>query len=248
MSLPVVLWASDAQLGASLGESVSVDGDVVVAGASGADGGATDSGAAYVFVKPPAGWADASQTAKLTASDGATDDYLGRSASISRDVVLVGASGDDDDGAESGSAYVFQELAAGWVDKTERSKITPVDAAADHKFGSSVAINNNLAVIGAVDWDDLGVVNRSCAYLYTFSGHVLTAELQINSPESGSDDEFATSVSAGNGSVLIGAPADRTDFEYYFVEKNFRHVRFWAKKGQKILLSLAKIACVVTKR
>ena len=48
-------------------------------------------GAAYVFTEPGSGWADMTQTAKLTASDGAGGGYLGYSVSISGDTVVVGA-------------------------------------------------------------------------------------------------------------------------------------------------------------
>ena len=46
------------------------------------------------------------QTAKLTASDGAPDDYFGRSVGMSENTAAVGAYGDDDNGNSSGSAYV----------------------------------------------------------------------------------------------------------------------------------------------
>ena len=47
--------------------------------------------------------------AKLIASDGAAFDYFGYSASISGGTVVVGAYYDDDDGTDSGSAYVYAE-------------------------------------------------------------------------------------------------------------------------------------------
>ena len=47
-------------------------------GAYGDDDNGASSGSAYVFVKPSDGWATATETAKLTASDGAGDDNFGR--------------------------------------------------------------------------------------------------------------------------------------------------------------------------
>ena len=74
-------WASEteaAKLTASdgaastLGNSVAVSGDTVVAGAPSATvNGNIEQGAAYVFVKPAGGWANETEAAKLTASDGA---------------------------------------------------------------------------------------------------------------------------------------------------------------------------------
>jgi hypothetical protein len=51
-----------------------------------------DQGSAYVFVKPAGGWANMTETAKLTASDGAANDFFGNSVAISGDTVVVGAS------------------------------------------------------------------------------------------------------------------------------------------------------------
>ncbi len=65
------------------------------------------SGSAYVFQKPLGGWVDMTQTAKLTASEGAANDLFGHSVSNNGDVVVIGAVSDDDNGGNSGSAYVY---------------------------------------------------------------------------------------------------------------------------------------------
>ena len=76
------LTASDAAASDFLGTSVAIDGDVMVVGAPRDDVGANDQGSAYVFVKPASGWADATETAKLTASDAALGDNFGTSVAI----------------------------------------------------------------------------------------------------------------------------------------------------------------------
>ena len=48
-----------------------------------------------MFVKPAGGWASATETAKLTASDGAAGDDLGQSVAISGDTIVAGAFGAD---------------------------------------------------------------------------------------------------------------------------------------------------------
>ena len=48
-----------------------------------------------------------SLTDKLTASDGAVDDFFGHSVAISGSTAIVGADGDDENGFESGSAYLY---------------------------------------------------------------------------------------------------------------------------------------------
>ena len=74
------------------------------------DDNATNSGSAYVYTKPSTGWADSNQeNAKLTASDAAAADYFGISVSISGDHIVIGAPYDDDNGSNSGSAYLFKQ-------------------------------------------------------------------------------------------------------------------------------------------
>ena len=98
------LTASDAAAGDSFGESVALSGDTIVVAAYEDDGAGMDSGSAYVFVRNGTAW---SQQSKLTANDGAADDHFGESIALRGDTFVSGAPFDDDDGANSGSAYVF---------------------------------------------------------------------------------------------------------------------------------------------
>ena len=155
----------------NFGISVAVDGDTVVVGAPGNDGAGADSGSVYVFVKPSGGWATSTETAKLTASDGAALDYFGYSVAVDGDTVLVGAYQDDDeesDSEDSGSAYIFTKpnSSGGWADwdlmeDTETAKLTASDGADDDWFGVSVALDGNTAVIGASGDDDKGIDSGS---------------------------------------------------------------------------------------
>ena len=75
-------------------------------GAYGDDDGGEDSGSAYIFVRSDDGtW---TQSTKLTADDAAVGDQFGWSVAISGDTTIVGAVSDDDEGNNSGSAYIFQ--------------------------------------------------------------------------------------------------------------------------------------------
>ena len=112
-------WVSTSQFAAKLtaadgvtsdyfGNSVAVSGDVVVAGAFNAYIGSNASqGAAYVFVKPAAGWATTSAfDAKLTASNGMTSTALGDSVAISGNTIVAKAGG--------AVTYVFARPSTGW--------------------------------------------------------------------------------------------------------------------------------------
>jgi hypothetical protein len=102
----VKITASDAASGGNFGSAVSVSGDYVVAGAHDDDGA---KGAVYRFYRNKGG-ADAwGEQAKLTASDGAANDYLGQSVANNSNVLIGGALGDDDAGESTGAAYVFPD-------------------------------------------------------------------------------------------------------------------------------------------
>jgi hypothetical protein len=88
----------------ALAKSAAISGNAVVIGAHGANVGSSQlQGAAYVFIKPPSGWRNSTRASELTASDGAANDNLGVSASISGFTVVAGAP----KSATPGSAYVF---------------------------------------------------------------------------------------------------------------------------------------------
>ena len=148
-SLAARLTASDGANLDSFGKSVAIHDDTIVVGAWGDDDGAGQTGSAYVFTKPQAGWSDMTQTAKLTASDAAQDDHFGWSVAVNGDNVVVGAYGNDDDGTDSGSVYLFTKPSGSWVDATETVKLTAPDGAADDNFGDSVAAGGGRVIVGA---------------------------------------------------------------------------------------------------
>ncbi len=99
------LQASDKRKQDSFGFSVDVVGDLAVIGASLGDGNVRDTGAVYVFQRSGTTW---TQEAKLKAFDGQQTDYFGEAVSIYGTTAIVGAPRDDNFGAESGSAYIYE--------------------------------------------------------------------------------------------------------------------------------------------
>lgn len=88
---------------------------------------------------------------KLLPSDGAANDYFGRSAAISGDLAVIGAFGNSDSGPFSGSAYIFDASTG-----QQKHKLLPSDPIFQSWFGYSAAISGNLAVIGAWGIDGSG--------------------------------------------------------------------------------------------
>jgi hypothetical protein len=153
MTQTAELTASDALAGNAFGASVSISNSTVLVGAYCAP--VTQSGcgpgAAYVFVAPSGGWVDGTQTAELTASDGADWDEFGESVSVSGRAVAIGASGATIGGnPDQGAAYMYTEPLLGWVTTSKfTAKLISSNGASADSFGFPVAINSGTVVVGA---------------------------------------------------------------------------------------------------
>jgi len=162
------ILSSDSDLSDSFGESVSIDGDYFIAGSARDDDNGSESGSAYIFYRNQGGADNWGEVKKITASDAAWSDWFGRSASISGDYAMVGAFGDDDNGSDSGSAYLFGKNEGGTDNWGEITKLTADDGQADDYFGFKLDISGNSAIIGAPygngDSSDTG-----SAYIYELS-------------------------------------------------------------------------------
>ncbi len=126
------LTASDAGFSDQFGRSVSLSGQTAIIGALVDDDVGNASGSAYIFTEDAGGWIE---RAKLHSSDIEAGDLFGASVAIDQDRAFVGATNDDDDGTESGSAYVF----GGFGDCNENGELDLCDIAE----GTSSDDNNN---------------------------------------------------------------------------------------------------------
>jgi FG-GAP repeat protein len=214
------LTASDGSPYATFGESTTISGDTIVVGATNAveatNGGfSTITGAAYVFIKPTTGWAGImTETAKLTASDGAYSDWFGASVAISGDTVVVGARAAnfqlDAFTPGPGAAYLFNKPAAGWANMTETAKLTASDGKAWDGFGKSVAISGETVVVGAVVPPFSGGPSPSPHPAYLFNkpaaGWVnMTETAKLSASDVASTDLFGQSVAISDDTVVVGS-------------------------------------------
>ncbi len=133
------LVPSDGADDAKFGNSVAIHDDRAIVGDADAVG------SAYIFAFDGTSWYE---QAKLVASDGANF-YFGQSVAISGERAVVGSPWDRKAGFDTGSAYIFAWDGASW---REEAKLVSSDGAADDRFGFSVAISGDTAVVGAV-WD-----------------------------------------------------------------------------------------------
>jgi hypothetical protein len=147
------------------------------------------------------------ETAKLTASDGAASDSFGKTVSVSDNVVVIGAYKNDENGSNSGKAYVFVGPATGWSTMTETAKLTASDAASSDNLGLSVSISGDNIVVGAYGDDDNGSLSGS-AYVFVkpsggWSDMTETAKLTASDGEERCYLGYSVGISGDN--VVVGA-------------------------------------------
>lgn len=161
------LTASDPNEQAQFGWSVAVSGDTVVVGSKHEpfikDDGTVlaVAGSAYLFNA-----VTGDQVFKLTAGDAAAYDYFGYSVSISSDYVIVGAyrsgaGGIGNAALDSGASYVFDTSTG-----KQLFKLAANDLEEDDRFGRSVAISGDIALIGAHHDEDGDLLRVGSAYIF----------------------------------------------------------------------------------
>ena len=174
------------------GYSVAVGSGRIVVGSKGDDDTATDSGAVYIYNL------NGTQLAKIKASDAAASDYFGQSVSVGSGRIVVGAPYDDDNGSNSGSAYILD------LDGNQVAKIKPSDGATGDFFAFSSAVGSGRIVVGSFSDDDNGSASGS-VYIFDLDGNQLA---KIKPSDGASFDNFGRSVAVGSGRVVVGAPFD----------------------------------------
>jgi len=195
------LTAADGAASDLFGYSVALSGDTAVVGADYDTVGANAyQGSAYVFLRSGTTW---SQQQKLTAADGAANDYFGGSVAVSGGTAVVGAH-NDQVGANTnqGSAYVFTRSGTTW---SQQAHLTAADGAANDWFGNSVAISGTTAVAGAPN-DVVGTnAHQGSAYVFARSGTTWAQQAHVTAADGAAWSSFGHSVAISGDTALVGA-------------------------------------------
>jgi len=187
------LTASDGQTLDRLGYSlrVSADGSTVVAGAPFADiSSYIDHGALYVFVKQAGGWADETETAKLTSSDGEDLYVLGTSVDLSASGSIIVAEVPVNTSPyrvnDYGAAYIFVEPPSGWiVANRPQAETAKLAGSAGQYYGSYTLggyLNNNLSLSADGLTLAAGLLESDLGWgaAYLFSNAIPFDQFQVN--------------------------------------------------------------------
>ena len=198
------LTADDGSVGEGFGNSVALSGDTALVGEPYDNvGGSEIQGSAYVFVRSGATW---SQQQKLTAPDGAAEDYFGWSVALSNDTALVGAPLHTI-GANSGqgSAYVFVRSGASWA---FQQQLVDGDGGPFDRFGDAVATSGDTALVGA-PLDTIGAnYGQGSACVFVRSGATWTLQQLLVNDGGVAFSYLGAAVALSGDTALLGEPSD----------------------------------------
>lgn len=199
-SQQVKLLAADGGADDGFGSAVALDGDRALVGAANHDLPRTDAGAAYPYVRSGAAW---SRGDKLSAPTSQANDQFGFSVALRGTDALVGAPLSDVQRLDGGTAFAFQEIAGVWQFVNTLASPTGNN---DDQFGISVALGNELALIGGYR-DDAAGVDGGAVLLYVRSDSDWQFDQRISAPVS-TGDLFGRAVAARGDLAAVGAPLD----------------------------------------
>lgn len=234
------LKASNADQSDSFGLGLDIDGNTIVVGApyersksqrvnqGQQDNSGSTVGAAYVFQRSGKRWR---QVAYLKASNAESGDEFGSAVSVSGNVILVGAPGEDsfsrtvNEGADqngangSGAAYVFRKRGARWV---QEAYLKAENGSTSDQFGYTVDLVGETAVIGAPgeDSDTNGINGNSgdnsapgagAAYVFNRTNRTWAQSDYLKAHNSDEDDRFGFSVAIGGDTIVVGADLESSN-------------------------------------
>jgi len=212
----IKIVSDDAQAYDWFGWSVSISGDYAIVGARDEDGGSGDpfssAGAAYIFHRT--GLTSWIMDAKLIAADQQAGDSFGSSASINDEYAIVGAyfedGGPGDPHHDAGAAYIFHRTGTNSWDTGV--KIVASDVQAIDRYGNSVSISGDYAIVGAYLEDgDPGdpIYAAGAAYIFHRTGtNAWNTGTKIVAPDAQEGDVFGYSVSISGAYAIVGANSE----------------------------------------
>lgn len=196
------LAPSDPAIDDHFGFSVAMDGDTIVAGASGDDDAGSSAGAAYVFRRFGSTWV---RTQKLIPSTASTQNFFGGHVAISGDMLLVAGHGDTAGAPASGSVWVYRWDGVQWI---EHQQLRPSDPLPIGWFGYSVAVDGGVAAIGAIQQDWGGGAQEGSVYVFRRQGATWVEEQKLVHLDAEPYDALGRDVAVEGDLIAASAPVN----------------------------------------
>ena len=184
------------------GASVAINADIVAVGAPGRDSDFLDSGSVELFEPVGGVWSPTGLIAcpPVFVAD---REAFGNAVSLNGNTAIVGAHHDDDNGENSGSAYVFRRDEGGTESWGLVTKIVPADGDVDDLFGTSVAVSGDTAIVGA---------DRS---MYVFNRDLGGTNAWGNAARiSNTSRKFGFAISISGDTAVVGSYGDNSHGSY----------------------------------
>ncbi|HED53125.1 MAG TPA: hypothetical protein ENJ00_02855 [Phycisphaerales bacterium] len=182
------------------GAAVAIDGGIAVVGAPRSSPGSLNQGVIGLFDV-----ATGNQITMTFPSDSNQGDRFGTSVDVDSGVIVVGSPFNDENGPNSGSAYVMDST--GFI----TDKLLASDGSQADAFGTSVAIRGTTIAVGAPGDDDSGLGSGS---VYLFDAATAAQTFKLVPADGAAGDEFGNAVAVGDSVVVVGAKGDDTQGDF----------------------------------
>jgi hypothetical protein len=204
----------------------------------------------FGFAETPApGQCRPAELATIIATDAATSDGLARSVAMHDDTAIVGAPMDTHlAGSAAGAAYIFVRSGEMWI---QQAKLIAADAAPNERFGVSVALWGDTAVVGAFLADHNGGVDAGSSYVFVRSGppgsKVWTQQAKLTASDAEKSDFFGIAVAVSGDTAVVGSYQD--DLEggvdagsaYVFVRSGPPGSEVWTEQAKLVADDAAQL-------
>ena len=187
-----------------MGFAIDIEGDLAVISAPGETTGAAFGGSVHVFRRQADNQWVLEST--LSATNGNPGDRFGSDVAIFGNRIIVGAPNVNSVAEFAGTAHVFKYESGQWI---EEQQLVPIDGLQNDAFGTAVAMDQDLIIIGApqvaISFVPGAEQRRGSVYIFRFDGTQWIQESKLQQSDIAQYTRFGGSVAVSGSRVAIGA-------------------------------------------
>lgn len=200
------LLANDGATGDRFGFAVSMSGNYVIIGSINSN---NNEGAAYIFFRDNGSWVQQSKLA-IPGSE-----HIAQSVSISGDNAIIGdPSHTVGSNPAQGCAWIFTRTGTNW---TQQAQLISNNGEAEDRFGSSVSISGDDAVVGSPN-ENLGpTLYVGYTYVFVRSGNQWNEQARFFEPNNQQLSYFGSLVTISGNTIVVGKTTSTVKKVYVYV-------------------------------